>query len=155
MQVGFVLSPYVKLDQMLSFFNNRAMQFEKFGLRQKKANFHFCDEDIKSETTLAGLVSGSICSMRIPEMSRFHTHWHAVADWLSLSDQFINDPMHEKISASLKEYSVHAIWYVKKIIDFYRSQILSILKFYIIYYECHDHRKIYYSLKIYRRIKYK
>ena len=73
--------------------------------------FDFCDEDMKSETTLAGLVS-----CRIPEMSRFHTHWHAVAEWLSLSDQFINWSSEKtSVMATLKEYSVHAIWYVSKI----------------------------------------
>jgi hypothetical protein len=67
----------------------------KLGFRQKKANFDFPAEEMKVETTLAG-IAGFLQHLQFwisyadhTQMSRFSTHWHAVAEWLSLSDQSI------------------------------------------------------------------
>jgi len=53
-QVGFVSSPFVKLDRMLSFFQQPDNEAWKLGFRQKKANFDSPAEEMKAETTLAG-----------------------------------------------------------------------------------------------------
>ena len=127
-QVGFVSSPFVKLDRMLSFFRNRIMKLESLDSDKRKQILISLPRrwKLRRHWLVAGLLQHlqfwiSYADPRDVHVPHSLPCSDAVAEWLSLSEQSINWS-DKKASAmatlycrtlllSLKYYSVHAIWY--------------------------------------------